>query len=324
MSPDPAIPPLTIDPAWFDPEAVSEETRAFNAQLAEQVKAGPGMAEIGAVEARKARIMPDAPLSARGEDRAIAGPAGDLGLRVVAPDNPRGAYLHLHPGGLVLGSAMGQDARLEEIADATGLACVSVEYRLAPEHPYPAAWDDAEAAALWLAENVEKEFGGGFLAIGGESAGATLAVPTLVRMRDRHGFTGFGAAALSYGNYDTSGTPSNHWNGGEGMLVGEKDIAYCSDCYAPDPGTRKDPDISALYADLHDMPPALFTVGTLDCFLDDSLFLAARWIAAGSEAALAVWPGAIHGFTAFPYTLAYEANARIDAFLKARADAASA
>jgi acetyl esterase/lipase len=236
---------------------------------------------------------------------------------VIAPDNPVGAYLHLHMGGLVFGSADGQDARLAQIADRTGLACVSVEYRLAPEHPWPAAWDDVEAAALWLAENVKSEFGGSKLAIGGESAGATLAVPTLVRMRDRHGFTGFTAAALTYGNYDTSGSPSNHWNGGENMIIREADIAFCSSCYAPDPATRRDPDISAIHADLHGLPPALFTVGTLDCFLDDSLFMAARWAAAGNRAELAVYPGAVHAFTAFPYTLADEANARIDAFLKA-------
>jgi acetyl esterase len=210
---------------------------------------------------------------------------------------------------------------LERIADATGLACVSVEYRLAPEHPYPAAWDDAEAAALWLAENVGSEFGGSFLAIGGESAGATLAVPTLVRMRDKHGFTGFGAAALTYGNYDTSGTPSNHWNGKNGLVIRDVDIAYCSSCYAPDPETRRNPDMSALYADLRDLPPALFSVGTLDAFLDDSLFLAARWLAAGNEAELAIYPGAPHGFTLFPHPCAAAASARIDAFLKARVEA---
>lgn len=308
--------PLTIDPALFRPEAVSEETRAFNAQMRERMK-GPGLAELGAQAMRGGAIMPGSDPSPRGIDRTIAGPEGrPLDLRIIAPDNPVGAYLHLHPGGLVVGSARGQDARLAEIADATGLACVSVEYRLAPEHPYPAAWDDSEAAAVWLAQNVKSEFGGDALAIGGESAGATLAVPTLVRMRDRHGFTGFSAAALSYGNYDTSGSPSNHWSGKDGLLVREVDIAYCSDCYAPDQATRRNPDMSAIFADLRGLPPALFTVGTLDCFLDDSLFMAARWIAAGNQAELALYPGAIHGFTGFPYTLAREANSRIDAFLR--------
>ncbi|MGE5721010.1 MAG: alpha/beta hydrolase, partial [Sphingomonadales bacterium] len=307
--------PLTVDPALFRPEAISEETRQFNAGLRQRF-AGPGLADLGVEAVRASGLMPTPPPSPRAVERSIPGPAGaPLTVRIIAPENPVGAYLHLHGGGLIMGSAAGQDARLEQIADNTGLACVSVEYRLAPEHPYPAAWDDSEAAALWLAANVKAEFGGDSLAIGGESAGATLAVPTLVRMRDRHGFTGFGAAALTFGNYDTSGTPSNHWNGRDGLVIREQDIAYCTRCYAPDPAKRKDPDMSALYADLHGMPPALFTVGTLDCFLDDSLFMAARWTAAGNAAELALYPGGVHGFTGFPYRLGQEANARIDAFL---------
>jgi len=306
---------LTIDPALFDPQAVSEETRAFNDAMRARF-AGPGMAELGAPAMRR----PPAETDARAEWRTISGPAGALRLRlrVVAPEAPRGAYLHFHPGGLVVGSADMMDARLRRIAEATGLACVSVDYRLAPEHPYPAAWDDAEAAAVWLAANVAAEFGGDVLAIGGESAGATLAVPTLVRMRDRHGFTGFRAANLSYGNYDSTGSPSNHWNGRDGIFIREVDVAYCANCYAPDPTRRRDPDMSPVFADLRGLPPALFTVGTLDPFLDDSLFLAARWTAAGGEAELAIYPGAIHGFTGFPYALAEQANARIDAWLQQR------
>jgi acetyl esterase/lipase len=229
--------------------------------------------------------------------------------------------MHLHGGGLIMGSAAAQDAMLERIAAATGLACVSVEYRLAPAHPYPAGWDDCETAALWLAKNAKPEFGSDWLSIGGESAGATLAVPTLVRLRDKHGFTGFKAANLSYGNYDTTMTPSQKWIGEDGIFLQSKDIQYCTSLYAPDPSVRRSADMSALYANLRDMPPAIFSVGTLDPFLDDSLFVYARWIAAGNEAELAVYPGGIHGFTMFPYTLARDANTRIDAFLKAHVGA---
>ncbi len=142
-------------------------------------------------------------------------------------------------------------------------------------------------------------------------------MPTLVRMRDKHGFTGFQAANLSYGNYDTTMTPSQHWIGEDSVPINEAMVKDCSNQYAPAPIDRRDPDLSALYADVRNMPAALFTVGTLDVFLDDTLFMYARWAAAGNVAELAVYPGGVHGFNVFPLRIAAEANARIDAFLKA-------
>lgn len=305
-----------FDPALYRPEAVSAETRAFNDAFAERTKSQPKFRDRRPDDAIPQRVFAS-PASPRAR-KMVAEVKGrrSVELHVVAPDNPKGVYLHLHGGGLIMGSAADQDPMLERIMDATGLACVSAEYRLAPAHPYPAAWDDCETAALWLAQNAKAEFGSDWLGIGGESAGATLAVPTLVRMRDKHGFTGFKATNLSYGNYDTTMTPSQKWIAADSFFIQTEDIQYCTGLYAPDPATRRDPDMSALYANLRDMPPALFTVGTLDGFLDDSLFVYARWIAAGCEAELAVYPGGIHGFNMFDYTLAREANARIDAFLK--------
>ena len=306
-----------FDPALFRPEAIPAEVKAFNDAFRARMAGIPKFWEKSDKPAASA--FPKAPASPRARTLQIEAEEGRMiDLRVVAPDSPRGAYLHLHGGGLVMGSADQDDSMLERIADNTGLAAVAVEYRLAPAHPYPAAWDDCEAAALWLAHNAKEEFGADVLAIGGESAGATLAVPTLVRLRDRHGFTGFSAANLSYGNYDTSMTPSQTWIGADGLLLQTEDIRHCSDAYAPDASKRRDPDLSALYANLKDMPPALFSVGTLDPFLDDSLFVYARWIAAGNEAELAVYPGAPHGFNSLGHPHMAAANQRIDAFLKAK------
>ena len=78
----------------------------------------------------------------------------------------------------------------------------------------------------------------------------------------------------------------------------------------------RDPDLSPLFAELHDLPPALFTVGDLDPLLDDSLFMAARWQAAGNDVELRIWPESIHGFTAFPLALARAANAAQYEFLR--------
>jgi len=303
-----------FDPALFRPQALSPEVKAFNEAFIARANTPPPPGQ-----------PPPSPFAARphapnAQVRTVKGAGREVAVRIIPPrsGSPKGAYLHFHGGGLVFGSADQDDPFLQRTADATGLAAVTVEYRLAPAHPYPAAWDDAEAAAAWLAASVKAEFGGGALAIGGESAGATLAVPVLVRMRDKHGFTGFNAANLSYGNYDTSGSPSQHWNGINKYLIDEAAIAMCSNAYAPDVSMRKDPDLSAVYANLKDMPPALFSIGTLDPFLDDSLFVYARWIAAGNEAELAIYPGAPHAFNTIGHPHADAANARIDAFLKAK------
>ncbi len=206
-------------------------------------------------------------------------------------------------------------SQLERIADKAGLTCVSVEYRLAPEHPYPAGPDDCETAALWLVENCRKEFGTDVLTIGGESAGGHLSAVTLLRLRDRHGYSGFRAANLVYGCFDLSMTPSQRAFGNERLVLRTKDIAKFCEAFLSHDQDRRAPDVSPLYADLRGLPPALFTVGTRDALLDDSLFMRARWLAAGNRGELAVHSGGAHGFTLFPFALAEAANARIDAFL---------
>ena len=230
----------------------------------------------------------------------------------------RGVYLHIHGGGHVLGSEDMMDPALDTLANRAGAVVVSVGYRLAPEHPYPAGPDDCEAAAVWLVENARREFGSERLAIGGESAGAHLCAVTLVRLRDRHGATPFCGANLVYGIYDLTFTPTVR-NWGERILVlSTPIIEWFSNHFVPDKSKRGSPDVSPLYADLRRLPPALFTIGTLDPLLDDSLFMASRWSAAGNRAELAVYPGGVHGFNLFPMPLAEAANRRCQAFVADR------
>jgi acetyl esterase/lipase len=247
----------------------------------------------------------------------IAGPAGKIRLRVVAPEKPRGAYLHFHGGGHVLGGADLQDRLLEIIADAARLTAISVEYRLAPENPFPAGPDDCEAAAVWVSDHLS-DFGGDALAVGGESAGAHLSALTMLRLRDKHGRTPFHAANLVYGVFDLGMTPSARRFGNETRLIlRTMDIEKFGEAFLPgmDAETKRAPHISPLYADLRGLCPALFTVGARDALLDDSLFMHARWIAAGNRAELDVYPGACHGFTAFPYPQTFASIARQTAFL---------
>jgi acetyl esterase/lipase len=311
-----------LDPALFRPDAISDETRRFNEALVKLFTPLPNWWESGAQAVRDSRAkgegaFPLGPKSSRARTITIDAAGGrKISLRIVAPQNPKGVYLHIHGGGWVLGAADLQDATLERVNDKAGLACVSVEYRLAPENPYPAGPDDCESAAVWLAKNAKSEFGSDALAIGGESAGATLAAVTLLRMRDRLGFTGFRAANLVYGAFDLSMTPSQKLFGNERLVLRTIDMEHFNGAYLAGARDTRHPDISPLYADLKGLPPALFTVGTRDGLLDDSLFMYARYIAAGNRAELAIYPGGAHAFNYFPIAISEQANARMDAFLK--------
>jgi acetyl esterase/lipase len=230
-----------------------------------------------------------------------------------------GLYLHFHGGGWTLGACDEQDPRLRELAEATGLAALSVDYRLAPEHPFPAAADDCEDAALWLLDGALAELGvPARLTIGGESAGAHLSVLTLLRLRDGHGVVGaFEAATLLYGCFDLSLTPSARAWGDRDLVLSRPIINWFGDLFLPGKSLeeRRDPGVSPLYADLRALPPALFSVGELDPLIDDSLFMHARWLAAGNDAELQVWPESAHAFMAFPLELSRRALAAQHAFL---------
>lgn len=239
-----------------------------------------------------------------------------VALRVFPRNCPRGVLLHIHGGGWWAGTADMQDELLERYSERLDVAVASVEYRLAPEYPYPAAPDDCELAARWLAGNARSVFGSGRLLVAGESAGAHLAAVTLLRMRDTRYGGAFAGASLVFGMYDLSGLPSHTSQDDRNLILNSRLLRWIVDRFVPDPSVRKHPDVSPLYANLAGLPRALFTVGTLDPLLDDSLFMFSRWIAAGSPADLAVYPGGVHGFIGMdPTPESIEADRRIEAFL---------
>ncbi len=298
------------DHHWIEvvSEPVRAEARAFNAKLEALLATQPSVHTLPPAAIRAARregkgifgmpvFLPEA------RDLEIPGRAGPVRLRVMRPPGePRGVYLHLHGGGWMLGGADMQDPYLRALATATGLVAASVDYRLAPEHPFPAGPDDCEDAARWLlGEGARLLDAPARFAIGGESAGAHLAALTLLRVRS----PAFFAANLVYGAFDLSMTPSQRLWGARNLVLSTPIIENFSSAFLPDRSAeaRRAPEVSPLYADLRELPPALFTVGTLDPLLDDTLFMANRWIAAGNEAVLRVWPEAVHGFNGFPIEL---------------------
>jgi acetyl esterase/lipase len=193
---------------------------------------------------------------------------------------------------------------------------------MAPEHRYPSGHDDCEAVAVWLLEHGVDALGSGRLLIGGESAGAHIVAVTVLRLRDRHdAVVQVAGANLNCGVYDITGTPSRT------LPPPENDVLAA----APASGTRavtyfdsaddlRDTDVSPLYADLRNLCPALFTVGTADSLLDDSVFMAARWELAENDTELAVYPHGPHGVTGSPTEMGRRAQARVEDFIRVHAE----
>lgn len=315
--------PLVVAPALFDPAAIAPDTRAVNAAIVKALGAVPDRWVFPMAVLRKLRLegkgpFPLSPESPYAQVIEIDGPHGPVPLRILTPPGPaRGVYLHIHGGGWCLGSARENDGLNHRFVEATSFAVVSVDYRLAPEHPYPAAPDDCEAAALWLLREGPARFGTDRFAIGGESAGGTLSVATLLRLRDKHGLSPFRAANLTAGCYDLGLTPSARQWGDEPLVLNTRDINVFVGHYLREGGEVTTPDVSPLHADLKGLPPALFSIGTRDALLDDTLFMAPRWLAAGNGAQLAVYPGGCHVFIGFPGSLTDQALARSHAFIRA-------
>jgi acetyl esterase len=300
--------------------AYVEDSRAFYAARAPSAGTDPrpdpsireGLQEARALEEERARRSVSTTSRRPRSVEALAEVAGRrVPVRIFAPEmgTARGVYLDIHGGGFYMGLAARGDAHNSRLADALGIAVVSVDYRLAPEHPWPAAPEDCETAALWLMEEADARFGTSRLAIGGVSAGATLAITTLLRLGARGAATAFVGAALQFGTYDMSGqTPAGR------LLDGEFFIR----AYAGDAADRTNPDISPVYGDLRGLPPVLLVVGSLDILLEDNLVMAARLSAAGGEVDVRVYPESPHGFTLHPTAMASTALNDIESWLADR------
>jgi acetyl esterase/lipase len=244
--------------------------------------------------------------------------------RLFVPDEPATAvYLHFHGGGMILGAPVMNDLGNRDLCKRFGMAVVSVDYRLAPEHPYPAGPDDCLAVAQWVIEHGEAELGSSRMLIGGESAGGYLAAATPLRIRDElDAIDHVRGVNLVFGVHDWGGSPSQRGlrpHDGPDVLDPEG-IAHFTNLYLPGRTSeeRRDPSVSPAFADLRGLPPAFLSVGTCDHLLDDTLMLASRWAAAGNDVELFVAPDMPHGFMAYPCALTDRWTARTNDWIARR------
>ena len=272
-----------LRPALFRKDAIAEDTAKLNDTLVDLMTGLPEWWNVGAEAAREARRQgrgpfPPAIISPRARTMVITGRDGnEIPLRIIAPDQPRGVYLHIHGGGWVLGSASICRIRCWSTSPTTPASLLSA-WNTAWRRKIPIRLDRtiAKSPPRGWCKNAKAEFGSDILTIGGESAGGHLAAVTVLRMRDRYGYTGFRGANFVYGAFDLSMTPSQRAFGNRRLVLRTIDMQQFYNAFLPTITDRRVPDISPLYADLKGLCPALFSVGTADALLDDTLFMHAR------------------------------------------------
>ena len=237
------------------------------------------------------------------EDRTVPGPEGapDITVRIYRPVDATGTLpgiYFIHGGGMILGDIDGEDAVATQICERVDAVVVSVEYRLAPEHPYPAPVEDCYAGLVWMARHAsELGFDPERLAVYGGSAGGGLTIATSMLARDR----GFPALPFQMPIYpmidDRNETPSSH----EITDIGLWDRAGNIEAWKWYLGDGK-PDQYAAPAraeELSGLPPTFIDVGTVDLFRDEDIPFAMRLMQAGVPGELHVNPGAYHAAEVF-------------------------
>lgn len=237
-----------------------------------------------------------APDVARVEDRTLPGAAGPIAARVYDPGTPAPspAIVYIHGGGWVLCDLDSHDGVCRELAQRSGLKVVSLGYRLAPEHPFPAGLEDCIAAVRWLAAR-GRDWGIDRLVIAGDSAGANLSLATLLALRDA-GEQPLRGAALVYGVFAPDhDTPSHLAYGGDNRyFLSTAEMEWFWGHYVPAGTDRRTPLAAPLYADLAGLPPLYLTAAEYDCLRTDSEQLAYRLAMAGQPHEFRLWRGMIH------------------------------
>ncbi|HME25735.1 MAG TPA: alpha/beta hydrolase [Acetobacteraceae bacterium] len=246
------------------------------------------------------RLMAPAPDVGAIAERTIAGPGGELRLRIYRPTGPGPFPLlaFFHGSGFVLCSLDTHDGMCRHLCASAECVVVSVDYRLAPEHKYPAGLDDCVFATKWIAEHaVELEGDAARLVVGGDSAGGNLAAAVALRIRDAGGPRVIGQLLIyPVTDYHTPGTPSYRDNA-DGYGLTRDTMVWFWDHYLTDPAEAADPYVSPLRArDFSGLPPAIVMIAEYDPLRDEGDYYAEKLRAAGTPAITSRWDGMNHGF----------------------------
>lgn len=277
-----------------DVRTLLDMMKAMNRPPVEEVGAVAGregmraMAQIGEMEPKDLAVI---------RDVTCPGPDGDVPCRFYDSRESREAgpaVLFLHGGGFVIGDLDVYHSLCTEFAHRLDLPVLSVDYRLAPEAPFPAAPDDCEAAARWLASSPEalgREITG--LVISGDSAGGNLTIVTTNALRDAPAAMPVLVQAPIYPVADEAGKHESYRNFKEGYFLTGKTMAWFDAQYAPDPESPRN---LPMHGDCSDAPPTVLCTAGLDPLRDSGRAYAASLVKNGTEVTYLEFPGIIHGF----------------------------
>jgi acetyl esterase len=302
-----------IGPRPYAPSGPVDPTAAALAALLTTVPAWRELTQRPAQETR-ARLQAAAVLAQpRADAEDLSAPSGDgaIPVRIYrGPGRPAGVIVWAHGGGFVLGSLDQLDAFGCRLRDETGCTVVSVDYRLAPEHRFPAALDDVLAATRWAAANrADLAHAEAKILLGGDSAGGNLAA---VAARKLHEAGGCEIAGQVLAYPCTDNAQADSLRRFEPPYLTAEEMVWFLAQYAPDPATQRHPDFAPLYAeDLSMAPPALVITAEHDILTEQGEAYAQKLADFGVEARVRRYPGMIHGFVTKELFFAGAAGAAI-------------
>ncbi len=271
----------------------------------------PELYDLSPADARRQMLETGKPLAGeprpigRVVDRSIPGPAGDIPIRLYSPTTAPADLLpvlvYFHGGGFVIGDLESHDCICRWFCEKAGCLVVSVGYRLAPEHRFPAAVDDAYAATAWVAAEAEALGGDpARIAVGGDSAGGTLATVVCHLARDNAG-PAIRYQLLLYPATDWTCAQPSHSSLAEGYRLTRRLIDWFAAHYMPNPADRSDPRASPLFAaDCAGLPAALIVTAGFDPLRDEGAAYGEKLRAAGIAAEAVCYGGMVHGFMGLP------------------------
>lgn len=284
---------------WIDPELLAAGALLQRNGLVAPDRTQAPLSQVRAAQDRIGAFLGEGSVPLQHErDLGLPGPHGQVPCRLYLPDGAERPPLmiYAHGGGFMQGSIPSWDAMLRELVRQSGVAALSVDYKLAPEHRFPKAFQEMVAVTRLAArEGAGLGIDPNRLAVGGDSAGANLALAAALALRDE-GVPALRFMLLIYGVYSTDSESPSWQRFGQGAGLSQTQMRWIWETYLTTPEQQSDWRAAPILGKLDGLPPAYLIVGSLDPLQDDSDRLAAALKAAGVACELTVYNGINHGF----------------------------